>query len=260
MSHEAYNQVEISHDGERNEKRNLSHENIRPGGLSTEYAPVKQEVEETLAKTIEPMLMPILLFSEVMMWTLYGNIATFYPPYRTAHHKSISDTMVGVVLAMFEGGVLIFSPIVSLLLPKIGRKNFIIIGNIAMILASAGFGLLVYVEDDNSFFYISVLLRVISGFGDAASSTAIFSIIGSEFPTKRELYFGYFESAVGVGLMLGPVLGQIFYTALGFERTFYCTAGVLGIPFILQLIYIPNRLNTSSYGGEEDEKNSQNVE
>jgi MFS family permease len=177
--------------------------------------------------------MPVLLVSEVFMWTLYGNIATFYPPYKKEHHPTITDTMVGVVLAMFEGGVLIFSPIVSLLIPKVGRKNFIIIGNIAMILASIGFGLMVHVDNDMNFFIISIALRMISGLGDAAGSTAIFSIIGSEFPEKRELYFGYFESAVGVGLMLGPVLGQIFYTALGFEKTFYCTAIILGIPFIL---------------------------
>jgi len=189
------------------------------------------------------------------MWTLYGNIATFYPPYRTAHHKTITDTQVGIVLAMFEGGVLIFSPIVSLLLPKVGRKNFILIGILAMILASAGFGTLVYVENDNWFFWLSIGLRMICGFGDAASSTAIFSIIGSEYPEKRERYFGYFESAVGVGLMLGPVLGQIFYTLLGFEYTFYCTGGVLVLPLILQVIFVPNRLNKSSYGNENPEDN-----
>lgn len=53
---------------------------------------------------------------------------------------------------MFEGGVLIFSPLVALLLPKVGRKNFILVGTFAMILASAGFGTLVYVEDDNGSF------------------------------------------------------------------------------------------------------------
>ena len=191
----------------------------------------------------------VLLVSEMLMWTLYGNIATFYPPYRTLHHGSINDAMVGVVLAMFEGSILIASPIVSLLLQRVGRKRFIIIGNIAMILSSVGFGLTVYIEDDTTYFITSIILRLIQGFGDAAGSTAIFSIIGSEFPDQRDEYFGYFESAVGIGLMSGPVIGQLIFNMVGFEQTFYYTALILTIPFIAQIIYVPNTLNR---GGVDD--------
>jgi MFS family permease len=89
----------------------------------------------------------------------------------------------------------------------VGRKNFIIIGNIAQILSSIGFGLLVYIKNDTTFFVLSLLLRAMQGFGDAAGTTAFFSIIAIEFPKSQELYFGYFECAVGIGLMIGPVIG-----------------------------------------------------
>lgn len=55
-----------------------------------------------------------------------------------------------------------------------------------MIIASVGFGLTVYIDDDITFFVAWILLRMLQGFGDAAGSTAIFSIIGSEFPEKRD--------------------------------------------------------------------------
>lgn len=42
------------------------------------------------------------------------------------------------------------------------------------------------------------------------------------------------------------------YSHLGFERTFYGTAIILSIPLILQIIYIPNRLN--NYKEEEEEE------
>jgi MFS family permease len=129
-------------------------------------------------------MMWILLLASCIMWTLYGNIATFYPPYKNEHHKSINDTMVGIVLAMFELGVLVMSPVVSVLIQKVGRKNFILLGNILTIAACAGFGLLVYIESDIWFFVLSIVLRFIQGFGDACSSTAIFSIIGSEYAEK----------------------------------------------------------------------------
>ena len=93
------------------------------------------------------------------MWTLYGNIATFYPPYKNHHHPTVTDTMVGFVLATMEVGILLTSPLISIILQKVGRKNFILIGHIVMILASAGFGLLVYVENDSAFFWISIGLR-----------------------------------------------------------------------------------------------------
>lgn len=69
--------------------------------------------------------------------------------------------MVGVILAMFETGVLVTSPIVSMLLERTGRKNFVILGNIAAILASMGFGMMVYVKNDITFFVLSMLLRFI---------------------------------------------------------------------------------------------------
>jgi MFS family permease len=58
------------------------------------------------------------------------------------------------------------------------------IGTLATILASIGFGLLVYVKDDMTFFVLSLALRFVQGFGDAASSTSVFSIIGSEYADK----------------------------------------------------------------------------
>ena len=58
------------------------------------------------------------------------------------------------------------------------------IGGVATISASIGFGLLVYVKDDMAFFVLSLALRFVQGFGDACSSTSVFSIIGSEYADK----------------------------------------------------------------------------
>ena len=89
--------------------------------------------------------MATLLISVTIMFTLFGNIVTFYPPYTTKYHPTINDTMVGSVLSMFEVGVLITSPIISMTMSKVGRKNYILLGNLAEIFSSVGFGLLVYI-------------------------------------------------------------------------------------------------------------------
>lgn len=64
-----------------------------------------------------------------------------------------------------------------------------------------------YIKNDMAFYVMSLVLKFMQGFGDSAGTTAFFSIIAIEFSKEQELYFGYFESAVGIGLMLGPVIG-----------------------------------------------------
>jgi len=73
---------------------------------------------------------------------------------------------------------------------------------------------------------------LIQGFGDAACSTAIFSIIGQEFPHSRDEYLGYVEGAVGIGLMSGPVIGQLIYNLVGYEWTFYVSGIIIAMPLV----------------------------
>lgn len=73
-------------------------------------------------------------------------------------------------------------------------------------------------------------------------STSGYSIITIEFPSKKE-YIGYCQSAVGIGLMLGPVLGQALYTLVNYELTFYIFAIFLTTAMLVLLIVIPNHIN-----------------
>lgn len=97
----------------------------------------------------------------MLMWTLYGNIATFYPPYTKEKHPTVTSTMVGVVLAMFEGSILIGSPIISMTMQKVGRKNYIILGNLLIVLSTVGFGLTKHIDNDIAFFIASVSFRML---------------------------------------------------------------------------------------------------
>jgi hypothetical protein len=76
----------------------------------------ENEKDSYKKKTGSKVLISTLLFSVMIMWTLYGNIATFYPPYKNHHHPTITDTMVGIVLAMMEVGILVSSPLISMIL------------------------------------------------------------------------------------------------------------------------------------------------
>ncbi len=74
-------------------------------------------------------------------------------------------------------------------------------------------------------------------------STAGYSIITIEFPSKKENYLGYCQASVGIGLMLGPVIGSALYTYFLFSNTFYIFAGVLALGMITVVFVIPNSIN-----------------
>ena len=107
---------------------------------------------------------------------------------------------------------------------------------------------------------LALVIRFIQGLGDSFVSTAgenkflfliflilitflAYSLVTIEFPTKREEYMGYCESAVGVGLMIGPVLGSLVYGFAGYEKTFYVFGSVIGLGLIAVFILLPKRLN-----------------
>lgn len=88
-----------------------------------------------------------------------------------------------------------------------------------------------------------MVLRFLQGLGDALVSTAGYSIITIENPPKKDSYIGYCQSAIGIGLMLGPIIGQSLYVVLNFEMTFYTFGVVFALSMGVLMIVIPNHIN-----------------
>jgi MFS family permease len=95
----------------------------------------------------------------------------------------------------------------------------------------------------------AVVIRVIQGIGSACVQVAgkisilnthiVFSLIAIEFPENKIVYFGYCESATGIGLMAGPIVGQVFYSSFGFEGCFTSTTLILAFAGFLSWKLIP---------------------
>jgi MFS family permease len=64
-----------------------------------------------------------------------------------------------------------------------------------------------------------------------------------KFSDNREKYLGMGESAAGLGQMLGPVMGSILYTYLGYFGAFATFSIILASAGILSLITLPSSLN-----------------
>jgi MFS family permease len=104
----------------------------------------------------------------------------------------------------------------------------ILAGYILCIAATVGFGLCANIvpkqtkenraDDSGSklFFGLSLLIRFFQGVGDSMVATSAYSIVSIEFPHQREVYIGYCQTAVGLGLLMGPVIGTSIYGAVGY--------------------------------------------
>jgi MFS family permease len=74
-------------------------------------------------------------------------------------------------------------------------------------------------------------------------STSAYSIVSIEFPDQREIYMGYCQTAVALGLLLGPVIGTLIFSFAKYEFTFYYLAGILSISLVTAFFLLPNRVN-----------------
>ena len=96
------------------------------------------------------------------------------------------------------------------------------------------------------FFGLSLLVRFLQGVGDSMVATASYSIVSIEFPHSREIYIGYCQTAVGLGLLLGPVIGTTIFQFAGYEGTFYVLAGILCLSVATAFFMLPIRINKYS--------------
>jgi predicted MFS family arabinose efflux permease len=64
-----------------------------------------------------------------------------------------------------------------------------------------------------------------------------------QFPEEQEKYIALIETAVGVGLILGPVIGSSIYAFAGFGVTFFLIGGVFLILTPILYCLIPDSID-----------------
>ena len=85
-----------------------------------------------------------LLISLGMTQTLYMNISTLLPlEARDLFGKGvIPNTAIALIIAMFEIAYIISTPIIGYTLERVGRKNYIVLGYLIIVIGTIGTGFL----------------------------------------------------------------------------------------------------------------------
>ena len=127
-------------------------------------------------------------------------------------------------------------------------------------MGSLGFSFLDFVDSSPVYFYLSLVCRVVQGFGDITIQTCCkpcftkdigYSILSTLFAEKKEKVMGYAETAVGVGLVTGPILGVTMYNSLGYFTCYIILSVLLGVSVLLMQILMPASLNETNSSNEE---------
>ncbi|XP_014240079.1 MFS-type transporter SLC18B1-like isoform X2 [Cimex lectularius] len=158
--------------------------------------------------------------------------APFYP--QEAEKKNATATEYGLVFGSFEFIAFFSSPFLGKYINYIGVKTTL---NAGMLLAAAStisFGLLDMVESHDAFIGLSFFLRMAESLGSTAALVSAFSITAAVFPDSIATAFASLEVFYGVGYIVGPTLGGLFFSWGGYKLPFI----VMGIAMIFGNIFV----------------------
>ena len=142
--------------------------------------------------------------------TPYTMIATFYPG--IAQSSGLELWLIGLVFSADPISALFTSVILGKFMFKIGRKETIIIGLVLCALSMFALCPIQYLKHD-ALICISILSRVLAGASAGCIMVAADSIVVSDYPDQIDLMIGRLEGAIGVGLIVGPLVGLILVLA-----------------------------------------------
>lgn len=133
---------------------------------------------------------------------------------------------LGFIIGTFAIVYIISSVITGRNLTKIGRPRGLKFGLLFIVVQLTILGSLEFVDNLNIFLALSFLAQTLGGIGAGLNSTCAMAIITSFFPNDKELYIGILEAAVGIGLLVGPLLGAFLYSVGGYIFPFWTVAGI----------------------------------
>jgi predicted MFS family arabinose efflux permease len=70
----------------------------------------------------------------------------------------------------------------------------------------------------------------------------MYSLLTNTFFESKETYLGYGETAAGIGLTLGPIIGGYLYSTYGYFECYLFLAGFISLDVIFTMIMMPGRI------------------
>jgi len=174
-----------------------------------------------------------LFFSIFAAVTGVGIVVPLLPVY--AHDLGATGIYIGLIFGAFSLSRTFFLPYFGRLSDKKGRKPFIVAGLFTYALIS-----FLFLFADNVAALITV--RFFHGISSAMMMPVILAYVGDITPTGSEgLTMGLFNTAMFLGLSLGPLAGGVIKDNFGLNTSFVCMGFLALTGFLLTLFLLPHR-------------------
>ena len=152
-------------------------------------------------------------------------LSPFYPT--KALSKGVSVTQSGTVIGSVFITTIIFTPFVGRYIDSLGARMFLIIGCFITGVGNISFGFLDDVNNTNTFFILSIGIRVFTAIGEAAVAPASMTLASQQVAKENSgKAVAMTEACFGVGTMFGPTLGGTLYDLGGFPLPFWVAGGL----------------------------------
>jgi MFS family permease len=170
----------------------------------------------------------------------YSVIAPFLPIEFAA--KGINEGQIGLIFAVYSLAAILASLFVGKSLSVYGPANMITAGLVIMGLCFIAFGFIQDMTDATKVFYFGMLLRFIQGASQSFVLVTGLSVATNDYPEIKDKLCGWIECAVGLGLMVGPIIGSFLYSATNFKMTFLVYGVFLIVVAALFKVKYPKQL------------------
>lgn len=175
----------------------------------------------------------VLFAAGLFFWSALSSLLPTLPLY--IESLGASKQQIGIVMACFAIGMLVFRPQVGILADRKGRKIVLLIGMAVAAIAPLGYLLLKSLPS-------LMVIRAFHGISIAAFATAYTALVGDLAPEhRRGEVIGYMSLVNPLGLALGPALGGYLQATVGYTPLFISSAtlGGLGLVCILPIVNPP---------------------
>jgi DHA1 family multidrug resistance protein-like MFS transporter len=197
---------------------------------------------KTKHSSLDTLILGIAIFVAMLG---VGNIVPFLPLY--AKSMGANSLMMGLIFSVFAFSRMLVLGHVGGWSDRRGRKSFIIFGLGLMTVASLGMDLA-----SNTWHLVG--LRGIMGFASAFVLPIAMALVADYITEGREgRTIGNFNTAILLGLGLGPMIGGWLYDNFGVSACFYIMSGLTLVSFLLVILWVkdspPELRKTSAQNG-----------
>ncbi|MGF1536157.1 MAG: MFS transporter [Elainellaceae cyanobacterium] len=175
-----------------------------------------------------------LFIAGLLFWSGLASLLPTLPLY--IEDAGATTQQVGVVMASFAIGLLLFKSRLSKLADWHSRKLVLLIGMAAVALAPLGYLLTQSLP-------LLMVLRAFHGISIAAFATGYSALVVDVSPPQhRGELIGYMSLVNPLGLALGPAMGGFLYAAGGYPPAFLLSVGLGGLGMLCVLrLWEPQR-------------------